>query len=337
MTGAVHPAGVVFGYRGEPTKPEALFPAASRAYFCWQTLLLLHAESAWLFLTNFSRNHDKPVPVRVKTNKPNGRPTKKTAQSVARILKIARDGLPLKFAAQAGNIDFDTLSQWRAKDPVFARALEQAQLESVEKRWKTIARAAEDRVSANGEVRPGDWKAVAWQLERSFPSEFSRPEIQLGVQINNNQTINNTLVVTAEVADQLQSRAERADANIEKLFRERKVAQTNSGNGDGVREMETTTALVAAAITMPQGEPSQAWWSQLTGGDSSRAIEKKTAIWIVRRVLAELVGGQKAKTASIDFDESEGPVTISDLIAFLDEQTAGPIGQQTLRRLAGRG
>ena len=256
--------------------------------------------------------------MRVKTNKPSGRPTKKTAQSVARILKIARDGLPLKFAAQAGNIDFDTLSQWRAKDPVFARALEQAQLESVEKRWKTIAKAAEDRVLANGDVRPGDWKAVAWQLERSFPSEFSRPEIQLGIQINNSQTVNQTLVITAEMATQIQSRVERVDATIEKLLAARTAAQKSPAigtNGDDIREVETS--LVLGMIVMPAGTPSAGWWGQLVRGDNMREVERATAIKIVRQILSDVFGQLRSQNTSVEFAPG-APILLRDVHAELE-------------------
>ena len=127
---------------------------------------------------------------RIKTAKPNGRPSKKNSQAIARILKVARSGLPLKFAAQAGDNDPETLSQWRAKDPEFARALTEAQLQAVEERWETIRKAAEDRLDSKGNLlKPGDWKALAWQLERKFPSDFGRPEVQLNLAIQQN-TVN---------------------------------------------------------------------------------------------------------------------------------------------------
>jgi hypothetical protein len=86
----------------------------------------------------------------VKTGKSTGRPPKKNAQTIERILKIARTGLPLKFAAQAGDIDAETLAQWRLKDPGFDHALSQARLEAVEEKWKLIQKASEDRVDADG-------------------------------------------------------------------------------------------------------------------------------------------------------------------------------------------
>src|SRR5260370_42687463 len=113
-----------------------------------------------------------------------GRPTKKNAQAIARILKVARSGLPLKFAAQAGDISDEALAQWRTKDPEFDRALSQARLEAVEKRWCQIQKAAEDRLDADGNlVKAGDWKSLGWQLERADPSEVARPEVALNLAI----------------------------------------------------------------------------------------------------------------------------------------------------------
>jgi hypothetical protein len=57
-----------------------------------------------------------------------GRPPKKTATAMARIIEVARMGLPLHFAAKAGDITEEALLQWRRKDPKFARDLEAARL-----------------------------------------------------------------------------------------------------------------------------------------------------------------------------------------------------------------
>jgi hypothetical protein len=263
---------------------------------------------------------------RVKTAKPNGRPSKKTAEAIARILKVVRTGLPLKFAAQAGNIEAETLSQWRAKDVEFAQALEQAQLESVEKRWKTIAKAAEDRVSANGEVRPGDWKAVAWQLERSFPSEFSRPEIQLGVQINN-QTVNQTLVVTAEVAGTISSRVKDVDAKIERLLKDKRSSNANS---EVIPEPfgGAADAMKLPPIVMPSSTPPpQSWWAQFCRGSSDRLVERQTAQWVVQTVASETLG---SSAGSISFEDET--VKISELLGVLERLTGTNGWQQLLKK-----
>jgi hypothetical protein len=157
---------------------------------------------------------------RAKTSNTVGRPPKKNAQVIARILKIARTGLPLKFAAQAGNIDAETLSRWRAEGPVFERALSQARLEAVEKRWQLIQKAAEDRLDADGKlVKAGDWKSIAWQLERAYPAEFARPEVALNLALQNNVTENRlTIQITAAEAEAIQARAEPIRQHVAEMF-----------------------------------------------------------------------------------------------------------------------
>ena len=72
------------------------------------------------------------------------------------------------------------------------------------------------------------WQGAAWNLERKYPGQYSRPEIQL--QINTtNQTVNNTLIVTAEVAHGISSRVKDVDAKIEKLLKDKRG---HNGNGN---------------------------------------------------------------------------------------------------------
>jgi hypothetical protein len=78
----------------------------------------------------------------------------------------------------------------------------------------------------------GFWQGAAWFLERKYPTQFSRPEVQL--QINNNttnQTVNNTLVVTAEVAHGISTRVKEVDMKIEKLLKDKR-GQNGNGNGN---------------------------------------------------------------------------------------------------------
>ena len=77
----------------------------------------------------------------------------------------------------------------------------------------------------------GNWCGAAWMLERKYPTQFAKPEVQL--QINTtNQTVNNTLIVTAEVAHQMSSRVKDADTKVTELFK-RKTNQLKDGNGNG--------------------------------------------------------------------------------------------------------
>lgn len=71
------------------------------------------------------------------------------------------------------------------------------------------------------------WQGTAWSMERKHPMQFSRPEIQFQIN-NNNQTVNNTLVVTAEVAGTISSRVRDVDAKIERLLKDKR-----GGNGNG--------------------------------------------------------------------------------------------------------
>ena len=70
---------------------------------------------------------------------------------------------------------------------------------------------------------------ICFMLERKYPTQFAKPEIQLQIN-NNNQTVNNTLVVTAEVAHGISSRVKEVDAKIERLLKDKRGS---NGNGNG--------------------------------------------------------------------------------------------------------
>lgn len=71
----------------------------------------------------------------------------------------------------------------------------------------------------------GNWCGASWFLERKYPTQFAKPEIQLGVNMSSNVT-HNTLIVTAEVAREIGDRAKAAEAKIEKLIKDKR------GNGE---------------------------------------------------------------------------------------------------------
>jgi hypothetical protein len=75
----------------------------------------------------------------------------------------------------------------------------------------------------------GNWCGVSWFLERKYPTQFAKPEIQLAINTTN-QTVNNTLIVTAEVAHGISSRVKEADAKIERLLKDKRGS---NGNGNG--------------------------------------------------------------------------------------------------------
>jgi hypothetical protein len=74
----------------------------------------------------------------------------------------------------------------------------------------------------------GFWQGAAWFLERKYPTQFAKPEVQL--QINTtNQTVNNTLIITAEAAHSNAERVKPLDVKIEKLLKDKRPG--HNGNG----------------------------------------------------------------------------------------------------------
>ena len=102
-----------------------------------------------------------------------GRPTKRTAAITAKIAEAISYGLCDQDAVNIVKINIDTLWEWR-KNPEFSEALKSA----ISTRKLVRLR----RINAG---RQG-WQGTAWIMERCFPLEYSRPEIQLNQQINLN-------------------------------------------------------------------------------------------------------------------------------------------------------
>ena len=64
----------------------------------------------------------------------------------------------------------------------------------------------------------GNWCGTAWFLERKYPQQFAKPELQLQINSTTNNTTNNTLVITAEVAATMKPRVKEAEVKVEKLY-----------------------------------------------------------------------------------------------------------------------
>ena len=211
-----------------------------------------------------------------------GRPSKKTAIAIARILKIAESGLPLHFAAKAGDITEETLHQWRQDDPKFARKLEEARLAAVERRWKRIEQAAQ-----GSQDHPPDWKADAWSLERAWAQFFCRPEVQLSV----NQSVStgpskNIIILGPERARILASRHEQIRTKSIALLDAR---QTSAGNGQGSAQQrpvasEPVAAELPAASTNgalaqdPLAAKPSSWWRPFIFGGGLKS-QKPMRSW----------------------------------------------------------
>jgi hypothetical protein len=67
-----------------------------------------------------------------------------------------------------------------------------------------------DGTAADGNlVKAGDWRCLAWQLERAYPSDFARPEVALSLIAQNNTVENHlTINITGAQAKAIELEAE---------------------------------------------------------------------------------------------------------------------------------
>jgi transposase len=107
-----------------------------------------------------------------------GRPSKLNDETLAAIVDAVSDGLTLNVAAQAAGINVATLHSWRdrgdadleaGRTSIFARLVDEL----------TRATAAGEvtlvrRIRSHGSGPAGDWRALAWLLERRFPERYGK-------------------------------------------------------------------------------------------------------------------------------------------------------------------
>jgi hypothetical protein len=85
-----------------------------------------------------------------------GRPTKRTAEVVAKIAEAVAIGLTDREAGLLAGVRHDTMTEWR-KDPEFSEAIERATAERLLLRLERI------------EAGEQGWQGTAWVLERPAP------------------------------------------------------------------------------------------------------------------------------------------------------------------------
>jgi hypothetical protein len=155
---------------------------------------------------------------------PAGRPKAITNAIEKQIAECFFDGLTDEETAALCDVSYKTIQRARAGQ--FCPAIKKAEFG----RKQFYIRKLRDG------KRP-DWPRIAWFLERRYPTEFAKPEVQL--QINNNtlnQTVNNTLIVTAEVAHGISSRVKEANMKVEKLLHDKRGSKQPVLNGNGKGE-----------------------------------------------------------------------------------------------------
>ena len=74
----------------------------------------------------------------------------------------------------------------------------------------------------------GFWQGAAWFLERKYPAQFAKPEVQMNLNMQHNET-HQTLIITAEAAKEISGRVHQADAKFNELLKLKNV--TPNGNG----------------------------------------------------------------------------------------------------------
>ena len=106
----------------------------------------------------------------------------------------------------------------------------------------------------DGDDRSNRWQRVAWFLERRYPREFSKPEVQL--QVNASTTTNNQLIITAEAARELSARASVVDAEVEKLVAgKRKEFSASSGPNPQASTDDKSTASTNGSDDASSSKP----------------------------------------------------------------------------------
>lgn len=144
---------------------------------------------------------------------PGGRPPKVTPALVSQISEAFVFGFTDEEAATLVQIDEKTIRRMRE-----GRYCPQIKRAELGRKATYIRRITEGK-------RP-DWARWAWFLERRFPLQFAKPEIQLNVD---NRSVHQTLVINAEVAGAIGERMKSVHSEIADLIKGRR-GPTN-GNG----------------------------------------------------------------------------------------------------------
>jgi transposase len=95
-----------------------------------------------------------------------GRPTKRNAVTVARIVDSVAHGSPLNMACAAAGVSSSSLARWRSgpAGKAISDSLQKAEGQFIEHHLAIIRQAA----------TAGTWTASAWLLERRYPEHFGR-------------------------------------------------------------------------------------------------------------------------------------------------------------------
>jgi hypothetical protein len=101
------------------------------------------------------------------------RPTKRTSDHRATLLRALRHGDSYAGAARAAGMSHSLFRQWRSDDPTLAAEVTDAQRAAAEE-WERASRAQLAKVERAAENET--WQDAARWLERHFPDAWGPPE-----------------------------------------------------------------------------------------------------------------------------------------------------------------
>ena len=116
---------------------------------------------------------------------PGGRPTKRTPEIVERIAEAIADGLNDSFVCDLVGITRETLVQWR-KNARFSYTIKSAEASRLQQRLRRIESGADG------------WQGTAWFVERKYPREWSRPELQVALNVEHSGSVDHQVRMLSE-------------------------------------------------------------------------------------------------------------------------------------------
>jgi hypothetical protein len=137
--------------------------------------------------------------------RPTGRPTVLTKTLQKRIAECFLVAFTDAQTAEYCSIDQKTIQRIR-RDDRFCPAVKKAELA----REMHYRRKIWDGV--------GYWQGAAWFLERKYPTQFSKPEVQLQVTNQIGPQFNNVTILAPRIARELQAREVVLDAEVTELL-----------------------------------------------------------------------------------------------------------------------
>ena len=148
---------------------------------------------------------------------PGGRPTKLTPAMIAKIAELFWLAFTDQQVAEFVGLHERTIRRYRSGElcPQIKKAELAREMPYRKRIWDGV----------------GNWCGAAWMLERKYPTQFAKPEIQLSFQ--NNYTQNNLSInITSSEAKEIEAIAEPVRQSVKEMFSHYKPGQLGTG-GDG--------------------------------------------------------------------------------------------------------